>query len=148
MVMGFFVATSKNHIELKTGRHWIGGDQCMYSEFFIPDGCPMIDRRMIREHILAIGQFLEDVKVPFLVDLTSSDSILSFDALKEWGQSEVLNNYRVAEAYVVSTLADLIFLKQHIRLNKLAYPARAFQSATRAKEWLVKTGKDYIPPFK
>jgi hypothetical protein len=141
------VTVSKNQIELKTGTHWIE-NHCVHSAFFIPNGCPMIDSRMIREHIEALDHFLDDnLRIPFLIDLTSSESVLSFDALKSWGQSSVLNAYRSAEVYVVDTLADLIFLKQHIRLNKLDYPARVFQSLNQAKDWLIKLGNNHQSPI-
>lgn len=106
----------------------------------------MIDSRMVREHIEALCQFL-DTKVFFMIDFTSSECILSFDALKAWGQSGDLNTYRLAEVYVVDSLADLIFLKQHIRLNKLSYPANVFQSVKQAKDWLGKIGKDHHSPI-
>ena len=127
---------SKNQIELKTGRHWICEKSMLCSEFFIPTGCPMVDTRMIREHIEVVSDFLENKKLPFVIDLSSSEGVLSFDALKKWGQSDLLNEHRIAEAYVVNALSDLIFLKQHIRLNQLEFPAQVFQSIDRAKEWL------------
>ena len=108
----------------------------------------MIDSRMIRDHIEALDHFLDDnMRIPFLIDLTSSESVLSFDALKTWGRSNELNAHRSAEVYVVDTLADLIFLKQHIRLNKLDYPARVFQSLIKAKDWLRKLGNNHHSPI-
>lgn len=134
---GFYVAILDNQIELKTGTHKVCDKGIVWSEFFIPSGCPMVDSRMIVEHIDELNQFLNGEDRLFLIDLTSSENVLSFDALKKWSQSEVLNKSRLAEAYVVDTLADLIFLKQHIRLNHLSYPAKVFQSTKRAKEWLI-----------
>ncbi|WP_370087433.1 hypothetical protein [Ekhidna sp.] len=96
----------------------------------------MIDSRMIKEHLKEISQFLRDKKLPFLIDLTNAESVLSFDALKTWGQSDLLNEYRIVEAYVVNNLADLIFIKQHIRLNMIKYPAMVFQGLAPAKDWL------------
>ena len=127
---------TKNTIELKTGVHWICEKGMLCSEFFIPSGCPMVDSHMIDIHIKELDQFLKAENITFLNDLTASDNVLSFEALKKWGESEVLNKYRIAEAYVVDTLADLIFLNQHIRLNNLEFQARVFQSIDNAKKWL------------
>lgn len=127
---------NKNQIELKTGKHWVSEDQIFHSKFIIPAGCPMIDSRMIKEHLEVIHHFLGNRELPFLIDLTTSESVLSFDALKKWGQSELLNDHRLVEAYVVNNLADLIFMKQHIRLNKIQYPAMVFQGRKLAIEWL------------
>lgn len=102
----------------------------------------MVDTRMIREHIEVVSDFLENKKLLFIIDLSSSEGVLSFDALKKWGQSDLLNECRIAEAYVVNALSDLIFLKQHIRLNQLEFPAQAFQSIDRAKEWLSQFEED------
>lgn len=96
----------------------------------------MVDSRMIGEHIMGLDQLIGNERVPFLIDLTSSENVLSFDALKKWSQSELLNANRLAEAYVVDTLADLIFVKQHIRLNRLSYPAKVFQTSAEAINWL------------
>lgn len=130
------VTASKEKIELRTGIHWVCTEGIVRSQFFIPSGCPMVDSRMITEHIKHLDQLLSEKRYPFLMDLTIDENVLSFDALKKWGQNKALNKRRIAEAYVVDNLADLMFLKQHIRLNDLEFPARVFQSINQSKEWL------------
>ncbi|WP_425390697.1 hypothetical protein [Ekhidna sp.] len=135
----------KNQIELTTGKHWLCEKGMLCSEFWIPEGRFMVDSRMILDHIESAVTVLSGNRLPFLNDMTSSEGILSFDALKKWGQSELLNEYRVAEAYIVKSLSDLIFIKQHIRLNDLKFPAMVFQSVERAKEWLSQVKEDTTP---
>ncbi len=91
---------------------------------------------MVREHIEEVHHFLGDKKLSFMNDMRSSEGVLSFDALKKWGQSECLNEHRIAEAYVVRALSDLIFINQHIRLNRLKFPAQVFDSIDLARKWL------------
>lgn len=102
---------------------------------------------MIKEHLVRLDQFLKEVKLAFLSDLSSSENVMSFDALEAWSQSELLNEHRLAEAFVVSTLADLVFFKQHIRLNQLTYPAQAFQSLKEAQSWLKIINENQPPPY-
>ncbi|MEQ8924858.1 MAG: hypothetical protein RLO81_03530 [Fulvivirga sp.] len=126
---------SKKGIVLRTGRHWINGT-IFYSELFISEDFPIVDHHAIMDHINVLDKFIGNKKMLFLSDVSSSENILSFDALKIWGENESLNKHRIAEAFVVCSLADVYYFKQYIRLNDLAYPAKVFNDKKEAVNWL------------
>ncbi|QSE98824.1 DUF7793 family protein [Fulvivirga lutea] len=126
---------TKKGIVLRTGRHWIKG-AIFYSELFVSEDFPIVDRQAITEHIDILDDFIGNKKMLFLSDVSTSDNILSFDALRVWGGNESLNKHRLAEAFVVSSLADVYFFKQYIRLNDLAYQAKVFNDKKEAVNWL------------
>ncbi len=90
----------------------------------------------IAQHIQAILLLMQDTKGPVLVDIRGAQNGFSLEALHEWSGNRDLRTRRTREAYLVSKLADFVFIKQHIRLNNLGYPARVFEDFDEAVNWL------------
>lgn len=75
-------------------------------------------------------------KIPFLIDTTNIGSEISMEALQRWSRDDRLLQVRLGEAYLVKRYADLIFFRQHKRLNKPDYPSEIFNNLEEAVNWL------------
>ncbi|WP_421896498.1 hypothetical protein [Marinoscillum sp.] len=120
-------------IELETGIHLLIGSEYLHSKFY-PFDTP--NATEFGEHILAINRLIGERKILFLVDFTECGNTLNLEFLKRWTHDPILNQSRIAEAYLVSRFADSVFVKQHIRFNLLNYPARVFVELGEAVTWL------------
>ncbi len=115
---------------MSTGTHWIEGS-CYIIQFF-----KCIDKQAIQDHIAAVKELSGSKMHPFLLDFSESEYGVSFEALKVWSTNQNMTQLRIAEAYVVRSLADRISVRQHIRLNLPPYEVNVFNEMEDAKNWL------------
>lgn len=115
---------------MSTGAHWIE-DSCYIIQFF-----KRIDKQAIQDHIATVKELSGSKMHPFLLDFNGSEHGISFEALKVWSTNQNLTQLRIAEAYVVRSLADHISVRQHIRLNLPPYEVNVFNEMEDAKNWL------------
>lgn len=96
-----------------------------------------IQEQTIKHHIDTVIELSESKRFMFLMNFEESDSEIEFEALRAWSADKTLIQKRIAEAYVVKSLAGRISIAQHIRLNKPSYEVKIFQTVEDAKNWLM-----------
>lgn len=90
----------------------------------------------IKQHIDAVKELSGMKKLPFLLNFTESNDEIGFEALRVWSADQTLSQKRIAEAYVVKSLAGRVSITQHIRLNRPSCKVKIFQTVEEAKNWL------------
>jgi len=130
------VSWQNRKIELATGSHQITKEGYVRSIFLLSGDVEIISDDEMQLHVKAVKSLLSHDSRGFLVDITDLNGALSFEALRLWSSNQAINKHCLAEAYLIESLADAVFIWQHIRLNKLKYPARVFHKYEEATEWL------------
>lgn len=123
-------------IELKTGTQYIDEDGILQIRFRMAPGIKEIQEEHIKDHIDAIVELCQGIPRPFYIDGMNSYLSMAPGACKLLAQCEVLNELRLAEAYVTDVLAIRLLFHYHLRLRDTRQGTRIFSDPKIAKHWL------------
>lgn len=74
--------------------------------------------------------------MPFLIDCRNVFGTMKFEASNFMADSPELKEIRLAEAFIVNSLAIRLIINYYIRSNRAGCPSKVFMNEQAGIEWL------------
>ena len=96
----------------------------------------VVDVHEMNEMLKYVEEFMGDVKHYALIDF-GANLMSTTEARKIYADSRYIQTYRMADAFLVKSLAVRIVANFFIRVNKPKVPTKLFTEENYAQAWLV-----------